>query len=320
MARKAVQIDSHNTKMILLLTSVYINAGEFEQAISVYKKVLKQIPDFAVESHRGLGWIYNKTGNYEQAIWHYKQAIDLDSLDAQTYHLLGYCYRIMGEYEKSLVEFKKCTQLKPEKAWKYIVYGHALSIVGSHEESITECKKALSITSRSWLDVAFAYFFANSSKEAIEYIEQAIKTNTPYGWDYLYLAQIYLFHQEYKKGIHYIHTFLEHKNFEQRDQCYESAFQDNQFDELSMRNYLKCIMNQGEKTTKYPVDWSLNQAIIYAYIGYSDKAFEALYRAYDEKNLWLAVYIRSAFFDNLKSDPRYNALIKKLKLEKYITK
>ena len=79
-------------------------------------------------------------------------------------------------------------------------------------------------------------------------------------------------------------------------------------------------MNQGEKTTKYPVDWSLNQAIIYAYIGDRDQAFEALYRAYNDKDLLLAVYIKSAFFDNLKSDPRYNALIKKLKLEKYITK
>ena len=41
---------------------------------------------------------------------------------------------------------------------------------------------------------------------------------------------------------------------------------------------------------------------------------------YDEKNVWLAVYIKSAFFDNIKPDSRYDELIRKLKLEKYITK
>jgi serine/threonine protein kinase/Tfp pilus assembly protein PilF len=320
LATRAVEMDSLSTWTIRMVASVYIQAKAYDLAITLYEKTLRQIPEFSIDAHLGLGRVHRKIRNFDKAIWYFMQAIELDSLNDQAYSELGFCYRIMGEYEKSVIEYQKCAQLKPAVAWKYDAYGDALYIIGRHNAAINEYKKEITLDPKSWIALVLGYFYAGMFEESIKYFEQNIDSTMMSAWDNYRIAYIYLFQKEYKKGILYLHKFFEEKNFEKRAPCYQHAFGNNHFDELSTKEYFKCIMAEFERIKNPQLTGRITMARNYAYIGDIDKAFEHLNRAHDEQHWWLAIYLKSAFSNELKSDPRYDELIKRLKLEKYVNK
>ena len=56
-------------------------------------------------------------------------------------------------------------------------------------------------------------------------------------------------------------------------------------------------------------------AMIYIGLGEIDKAFDWLERAIEERDSMILTLFRSAFFDPLRSHPRYKALLRKMNLE-----
>ncbi len=56
-------------------------------------------------------------------------------------------------------------------------------------------------------------------------------------------------------------------------------------------------------------------ALIYALLNERDKAFEWLQKAYEERDHWLCHAKASPQFDNLRPDPRFKELLKKMGLE-----
>ena len=71
-------------------------------------------------------------------------------------------------------------------------------------------------------------------------------------------------------------------------------------------------MREQSKQT-YVAPWMM--AIVYAGFGEKDKAFELLDKSYKERDHWLIYTKVSPAMDNLRSDPRFKALLKKAGLE-----
>jgi hypothetical protein len=65
---------------------------------------------------------------------------------------------------------------------------------------------------------------------------------------------------------------------------------------------------------KYSAGAAFQIAQVYAYRGESDKSFEWLERAYQQRDSGLPEIKNDPLFKNLRHDPRYNELLKKLRL------
>jgi hypothetical protein len=59
--------------------------------------------------------------------------------------------------------------------------------------------------------------------------------------------------------------------------------------------------------------WPLHFALLCAELGYKDRAFEWLDKAYEARE-WLLIVNTAPAFDSLRSDPRFTALLKKIGL------
>ena len=318
MAEKAEKIDSHNNDFIYFLTTVYINTGKFEKAIAVNDRVIDQTPELAVKAYLELGRIYRTTGEFDKAISSYRQALDLDPQDEDIYYFLGYCYRIMGDYEKSVEEICKYAHMKPETADKHLEYSDALSIVGRYAESIAECKLANALEPNKWEQLVLSYFSAGRAMKAIEYAEQSMKIYEPSHWFKFWLAQLYMYQTQYEKSVQFMQKYVSKGKFVQEEQCYKSTIQTDSFDKTNTQKYYQCILNNEKQTDPSLLRWPVSRAVIYSSCEDKDNAFRLLLKAFNEKDGQLAKLIKMPFFDNLKSDPRYVDLIRKLKLEKYV--
>ena len=60
-------------------------------------------------------------------------------------------------------------------------------------------------------------------------------------------------------------------------------------------------------------------AKIYAGLGDKDRAFEYLNKAYQQRAMSLALILTDETVENLRSDPRFMELLKKISLDKYVS-
>ena len=89
--------------------------------------------------------------------------------------------------------------------------------------------------------------------------------------------------------------------------------------------YVKAQRPEEAKKLLAKLDPEQNESVsataiagIYAVLGEKDKAIEWLERAYDERSGYLAVVNGDFVFENLRDEPRYQALIEKMGLKKPI--
>jgi len=87
---------------------------------------------------------------------------------------------------------------------------------------------------------------------------------------------------------------------------------------MGAKKYLACVVNQLEEEDKGSIDWPVTRAANYAFLDDYQNAFNMLNYALEHQDLEIALWIRTSIFENLKSNPRYAELIKKLNLEKYV--
>ena len=59
---------------------------------------------------------------------------------------------------------------------------------------------------------------------------------------------------------------------------------------------------------------AFNIALIHAGLGQNDLAFEWLDRAFEERSSWLASLKIEPLLDSLRSDPRFNDLVRRMNL------
>ena len=86
---------------LFIKADTLINEGKVSDAKEMLEDILAQCPDFG-KAHNHLGWIhYNKLGNYDRAIYHYKLAMKFDSKYQAPY--LNYTYLLvdLGKYKEA---------------------------------------------------------------------------------------------------------------------------------------------------------------------------------------------------------------------------
>ena len=91
-------------------------AGEFDKAIAAYKLVLGADPE-NVSALTNLGVAYYSTGNLEESISSYLEALEVSSEDdADIRSNLAAAYVQTGKFENALEQYQKAVELKPELA------------------------------------------------------------------------------------------------------------------------------------------------------------------------------------------------------------
>ena len=91
---------------------VYNKEGEYHEAISAFDKAIELDPDLAI-AYNNRSWAYIELGQYEQAIADCDKAIELDPGLALAYSNRGLAYIELGQYEQAIADFDRAMELDP---------------------------------------------------------------------------------------------------------------------------------------------------------------------------------------------------------------
>jgi tetratricopeptide (TPR) repeat protein len=296
----------------------------FRKGIEFFERAIAIDPAYAL-AHVGLADCYISLASFgrvsanegypEGREWAEK-ALKLDNMLAEAHVSLA---SVKTDYEWDWAEgereARRALELNPNHAEARAAIAEVLWTTGRLEESIREIKRALELDPLSInynIDLGFQLFLARQYDQAIE---QAAKTLE---LDPKYLSAYYVRGVSYAKKTMYEEAMAE---FEK-----EVSISPDDLEALTGLGYGYAVT--GRRTEAEKVLARLNElskrefvspvwmAKIYSGLGEKDKAFESLERAYEDRSIVSVAYIKTnPMLDPLRSDPRFEELLRRLNLQ-----
>ncbi|MBC2713839.1 MAG: tetratricopeptide repeat protein [Desulfobacteraceae bacterium] len=96
---------------------VYYKQGDYDQAVYYYKEALDMAPNFPMAYH-GIGLVYMAKGEYEDAVEAFEAAIENAPNEVPIYLDLGKAYKKQHEYNKAYETFKKAAAMAEDAKLK----------------------------------------------------------------------------------------------------------------------------------------------------------------------------------------------------------
>ena len=291
---------------------------ETRSAIEQFEKAVALDPNYA-PAHAALGEafvFYGANSDYEDARqydWRRKgveeanRAVALNPSLAQAYVARGLAQLwVLFDWQAAQASYERALALAPGDASALLGYGLLLSIIGRGHEAVAALQKAVALdplSAYAGYYLGRTYISLGDYKAARATLEKATALAPQHVlaryWGFLELLE--------GKPAKALAAFQSHPV--KWIQEFGAAICEHSLgNEEASRKALAELVATESEVAQYQI------AEVYAWRGESDKAFEWLERAYTSHDPGVGLVKSDPFVVSLRSDPRYTALLKKLKL------
>jgi serine/threonine-protein kinase len=210
-------------------------------------------------------------------------------------------------------EFKRAFELNPSLAMLHHIYAHYLMAMDRMEESMAESKLALQLdpfTSDMTSCIGWHCLTTADYDEAIELARKGLQMSPANAWAMVILGWAYEQKSMLKEAIAEFQNALSHW----KDGPLPLASLGHAYAIAGKKKEAQEILERLLEKSKLAYVPAYDIAAVYIGLGDNNQAFEWLNKAYEERSHFL-VYIKcDRRFDGLRSDPRYEALLKRIGL------
>jgi len=168
--------------------------GLFEEAIGHYRDAIETEQDF-VDAYYNLGVVHHQQGLIDQAISYYQKILQLEANNIHAMINLGNALRLKGNIEDSISYFNKAIQLKPDYASLYNNLGAAFQDKGEFDEAIAHYRKALDLDSNAaetYNNLGMVLNKKGKLEESKEYFQKAIQLKPDFAEAHVNLSSAHL--------------------------------------------------------------------------------------------------------------------------------
>ncbi|MGQ0792993.1 MAG: tetratricopeptide repeat protein [Deltaproteobacteria bacterium] len=150
-AKKAISQDQKFVEPYVLLGRIYLQGGFTEDAVSILEKALALSASPNSDVLNLLGVAYARTQNVDKALQTFRESINAEPGQAQTYAYLASLYTSVGEQEKSLRVFEEfSTKFEDQEGADIPLILNYIKI-GRIEQAIELCNKNLAKDPKNYL-------------------------------------------------------------------------------------------------------------------------------------------------------------------------
>jgi tetratricopeptide (TPR) repeat protein len=290
------------------------------KAIAQFEEAVKLDPNFA-PAFSGLSDAYLWAGFNEGVLSNAEagpkakaaaeEAIRLDDASAEAHASLATYRGWYGhDWSGSETEFRRAFALNPSYSYAHDQFGTLLALEGRLEESVAEGKRAAELDPLSPqipVDAVMGLAWQGKYAEAKELARKAANLDSTFFFTPFMEGWVEIQKGEVNDAIPLLQRAraLESPPFVTAWLGYAYGVTGDRKRALEALEELKQRALQGDAPP-------FSLAIVYLGLGDRARALEFLERAYDENSQWM-VYLRGdRIFDPLRSDPRFQALMKRL--------
>ncbi len=299
-------------------------ADHLEKAVDYFNQAIEKDPGYAL-AYAGLSSTYSLLPEYSgkpprdfkpKAEKAARKAMELDAALAEPHAVLGYNMANQWEWEGAEREYKRAIELDPNYPTAHHWYGQILEQQGKLEESLSEIKRAQELDPLSPIitgSVGRVLFNMQHYDLAIEQFNKVLELDQNFLYVHVFLGLMYAQQNKFDEAISELQKV---RQIVGAVNPYGIGNLGYVYARAGKKNEAIKALNQLLEFSKKGYTLSVEIAYVYAGLGDKDKAFEWLGKGYNEQNRGLG-YLKIDYpWDNLRSDPRYTAMLKKIGLDK----
>jgi DNA-binding winged helix-turn-helix (wHTH) protein/tetratricopeptide (TPR) repeat protein len=296
-----------------------------KKSIAYYEQAIKLDPNYA-EAYSGLANSYMRLGN----VWGFvspretfpkaepvlKKALELDESLSDVHASLGtYKFYYEWDWAGAEREFKRAIELNSNLGRAHHEYATLLQVFGRFDEAVAERELSRQLDPLSPNPVAtvgYPHYYAGRYDEAIKYYQQALELDPNFSWAHLWIGQAYLEKGLRDEAIAEIEKALKLSDGSTRALAtlgYAYAVAGKRDEALKVIGKLKETANQ-----RYVSPYFI--AVIHAGLKNRDEAFVWLEKAFAERQPYLTHLKVEPVFANLRGDPRFDDLLRRIGLSR----
>jgi len=153
----------------------YQKTGDFRNAIELYRQA-ELFDRNKVWLKKKLGFCYRRTGEFEKAIEYYRQVIKSDSKDLSNLAYLGQLYMDIENFDEALKYYYKVEYANPENLKVYRPIGWCSFVQGKYETAIKYFDKVLKEkpNKSDFLNIGHCYWASGQIERALNAYREAV--------------------------------------------------------------------------------------------------------------------------------------------------
>jgi Flp pilus assembly protein TadD len=246
-----------------------------------------------------------------------QNALSIDKTLAEAYTSLGWvllCYE--WDWKRAESEFKLAIKLNPNYATAHHWYSIFLFAAERFDKSIVEIKRAQELDPRSNIintNVGWPYYHMRQYDQAIEEFQNALLIDEGFWYAHWGLAWSYFFKGMYEEAL------AEHQKAKDLLKGWQPLIESSigyTYARMGRRDDAQQVLNNLLERSKQEYVPSSVFVNLYFALEENNQGFEWLEKAYKERDpqlTWLGV---NPFYDSVRSDPRFTAMLKKIGFHK----
>jgi TolB-like protein/thioredoxin-like negative regulator of GroEL len=299
---------------------IQLDADDCKSALDYFKRALAENPNYA-EAHAALANCYGRLGEsgrmaYDEAFPNQKKeaakAIELDdSLPEGHAELANTAMTLDWDWTAAAKEFHRALELNPNSAPIHESYAFYLVRTSQLPEALAEVERGVDldpVSGRSFHYEGFIYYFSHQYDQALSLIRRVRALDIkPPDWSFL-LGDVYAEKGMYAESIaEFLKSGHGPDSLGHLGNTYARA---GKLD--AARNTIAKLQQdvREDGVGRYEI------ALVYAGMGRKQDAFEWLEEAYRAKDVGLVYLKVDPCLDPLRSDPRFDDLVKRVGLAK----
>ena len=325
--RPTANVEAYNLYLLGQYFLNKFNKGSYGKSLAYFQQAVAKDPSFAL-GYVGLAncqyYLYidgfvNYKDSYPEAKAAVTKALELDDNLGEAHAALG-GLKLFFEWDMvgAEREFKRALELSPDNSECLTSYANYLTVAGRCDEAIGGYKRAVDLdpvspAAHCWLG-SWGYLCAGRFDEGIAEIKKALSLYPGFGFGSTFLSQLYVFKGMHSEAVSLADSLMSAHHTLENDPwtvltlawVYAESGR-----EKNARDILRQALDY--RTSKYLDAYVV--ACVYAGLGDKDKAFEWLTKGYEERASQMIFLKVDRAFTDLRSDPRFSDLLRKMKLE-----
>ena len=248
--------------------------------------------------------------------YHAERALALNDMLPEVHHAAGFSAAIHWDWERSLSEMKKALELNPNFALMHAYISQILIIMQKPEEGIEGVKFAIELdpfndTYKALYGMALLFTERYDDAELI--LTEALVNSPASPFLLSTLRSLYHQKQMYPEAIQMWKDSYSIKNDSIAVEILDKGYAEGGY-EIALQRLAELLIKRLNNGTMYVPEWNIGT--IYTRAGKKEEALIWLEKAFESHSSNMPSIRVDPIFDYMRDDPRFQALIKKMKFPK----
>jgi serine/threonine-protein kinase len=239
-----------------------------------------------------------------------KKALELDDSLAQAHASSGLLATLELDLNRAITELERAIQLNPNYATAHHWIALPLMAIGQSDRAIVEGKRAIELDPLSLIcnaDLAWVYFNARRYDETEAQARKTLEMDPRF-----YVAHYYLGEALQFKGKLTDATAEYQKSFESNNDPFSLAMLGQAYARQEKTDEARKVLARLREQAKSQYVSPYAFAVVLTALGDKAHAIDELEHGYDDTGFYISLIKVDPLFDDLRGDPRFDALVRKI--------